>query len=485
MLKVNLAGFAELQAGRPAWNFIRELVSNAWDEDIRTCSVTVEKGGNKLAKITVGDDGPGFADLADAYTLFGHTPKRSDPNVRGRFNLGEKELAAIASEMQVRTTTGSVIFTKARKLEVRKGKDFRTPRGTIITAHINWAKAEVEETLKMLNLFLPPAGVEFSVNGSIVHHKQTDYEIEGTLATVIFKDGAVRPTKRKTKIELYNCPIKVQPWLYEMGIPIQPIESLHHINVMQKVPLSPNRENVSSGYLQDVYALALEAMIDDLPEEAVSEEWVRIASEDELVSDETIGKVRDKRYGDAVLWSSDLEANQLAMEKGLEVIHPRTMSPSERGRFEHVGMVHSSAQFGNEAGRAIKPMAQSEWDEHMKIMDRVARQVWNKLYPYGASLKVEFIRVGNSPILFGYLRDRTTLVINTAKFMPGEAEADPFWFLSLLAHEFAHQQGLAHDENWQKELLTTTAKIIRYVVAELETAYKTRLVFALRKGSNE
>jgi len=485
MLKINTAGFAELQAGRPAWNFVRELVSNAWDENIETCSVAVEKEGNRLAEIRIIDDGPGFADLADAYTLFGHTPKRGDPSVRGRFNLGEKELAAIANDMEIRTTKGSVFFTKSRQCVVKKGKAFKTPQGTFIQAHINWTKAEVEEVVKMLRLFLPPAGIAFAVNGKTLHRMPVEYQTEGTLPTVIFNDGAIRPTKRKTAIELYDCPIQVQPWLYEMGIPVQPIESRHHINVMQKIPLSPNRESVSSGYLRDVYALALEVTIDDMDEEDISDEWVRIASEDEMVTDETISKVRQKRYGNAVLWSSDLEANQLAMEKGLEVIHPRTMSPSERTRFEHVGMEHSSVQFGNSAGRAVDPIDRHEWDEHMTIMDRAARYVWRNLYPFDAALSVDFIREGRATIQAGYVRGSKTLVINIAHFMPGAAEADPYWFMSLLAHEFSHEKGIAHDEGWQKELLRVTGKIMNLLVLEVMKNNDSHLGFSIKEMTNE
>ena len=485
MLKINLAGFAELQAGRPAWNFVRELVSNAWDEDIKTCSVAVEKNGNKLAEIGIIDDGPGFANLEDAYTLFGHTPKRNDPTVRGRFNLGEKELAAVASDMAIKTTKGTVFFTKARKLEIKKRAFNKTLEGTVITARINWTKAQVEETIEMLRMFIPPAGVTFLVNGETVSRPAKDYEIEDTLPTVIFNDGAMRPTKRKTKIELYDSYPNEGGWLYEMGIPVQPIDCPFSVNVMQKVPLSPNRENVSDSYLRDIYAIVLNTGIDGLEESDVSLPWVRTAVEDEITTDDTVMQVQSKRYKDAVLWSSDLEANQLAMEKGIEVIHPRTMSPVERSRFEEVGMVHSSDQFGYQAGREVEPIPVKEWDKHQWIMANVARYVWNNLYPFEQGLVVEFIHEGRATIQAGYQRDSKTLIINTAKFMPGAAEADPYWFLALLAHEFSHEKGIAHDEAWQKELLRVTGKVMGLLVLKVLKAHNIGRSFTIKEMTNE
>lgn len=462
MLQVDLEGFAALQAGRPAWNFVRELVSNAWDEEITACSVTIEKEGNKLAVIRIIDDGPGFADLKDAYTLFGHTPKRSDPTVRGRFNLGEKELAAIAGEMEIKTTKGTVRFTRDRKLEVKKGKDFRTSQGTEITAQINWTKVQVEESIEMLRKFLTPAGIDFKVNGKRIEAQPPSFEIEGTLPTVIFSDGAIRPTKRKTAIRLINSFPEENGWLYEMGIPVQPIDCPYHVDVQQKVPLSPNRESVSDGYLKDIYAYVLEATIDRLEDEDISQQWVRTATEDDLVTDDTVEKVREKRYGDAVLWSSDPEANRRAMEAGKDVVHPKTMSPVERSRFQIVGMEHSSSAFG--VGEPIDPTPTDKWDDNMRHMAATATRIWSSLFPYEETVIIQFTHDGMDRMQAGYRNG--ILVINTASFMSGAAQTDPYWFLSLLAHEFAHRKGLLHDEEWQNELIKVTAKIIDYAVAE-------------------
>ena len=113
--EIDVKGFKELQLGRPKWSFVRELISNAMDEDITVCTVDIAKEGRKAATITVEDDGAGFDDLKDAYTLFAPTKKRIDPNVRGRFNLGEKELASIAKSMRIESTKGGVQFVNGKR----------------------------------------------------------------------------------------------------------------------------------------------------------------------------------------------------------------------------------------------------------------------------------------------------------------------------------------------------------------------------------
>ena len=92
MFEVNVKGFAQLMAGRPKWHFVRELISNSLDE-YSVSDITVELvKAPRIAYVTVTDNGDGFANLSDAYTLFAYTPKRKDAKVRGRFNMGEKDL---------------------------------------------------------------------------------------------------------------------------------------------------------------------------------------------------------------------------------------------------------------------------------------------------------------------------------------------------------------------------------------------------------
>jgi hypothetical protein len=80
------------------------LIQNALDEvEVTKIDVTLALvPGRPLADLTVEDDSPeGFRDLAHAYTLFAESYKRSNPEQRGQFNLGEKMVLAACESASI------------------------------------------------------------------------------------------------------------------------------------------------------------------------------------------------------------------------------------------------------------------------------------------------------------------------------------------------------------------------------------------------
>src|ERR1041385_905392 len=69
-----------------------ELIQNAWDEPgVSKVNVTLEYLGWNKSRLVVEDDAPeGFRDLSHAFTFFADSTKKTNPEQRGRFNLGEK-----------------------------------------------------------------------------------------------------------------------------------------------------------------------------------------------------------------------------------------------------------------------------------------------------------------------------------------------------------------------------------------------------------
>ena len=113
---ISTQGMRELHVDRPPWMLVKELIQNAWDEapEATVCRVRVKPEVRPgVAQVVVEDDGPGFADIADAFTLMKPTPKRMDPTRRGRFNIGEKEVVSVALEAEIRTVGWTVVFPAA------------------------------------------------------------------------------------------------------------------------------------------------------------------------------------------------------------------------------------------------------------------------------------------------------------------------------------------------------------------------------------
>ena len=83
---VSTEGMRQLHAGRPPWSLVKELVQNVWDESppATRCEVQVRpaEGNGRSTEVEVLDDGPGFANIADVYTLMGTSAKQGNPSKR-------------------------------------------------------------------------------------------------------------------------------------------------------------------------------------------------------------------------------------------------------------------------------------------------------------------------------------------------------------------------------------------------------------------
>lgn len=349
---VDANGFARLQEGREPWTLAKEAVSNSFDEfEVTLVKVTLTKDGNSPAVFTVYDDGKGFADLADAWTMYSDVSKRANPKARGRFDRGEKELLSVALRGSILTTSGSVSFDKDTRTIGRK----RSDRGTIVTCELKWTRAECQEVLRRLRTFIPPHGKRYIVNGEEVGHREPRFFIKANLQTPL-KDpdtGAFRLTTRNTEILVYQPLEGEEPVLMEMGITVVSLKQDGFpfvVSIEQKVPLTPERDNVSKPYLRAVYAEVLSAVASQLSEEQASAKWVSIAIPDkERVKPETVKVVKQARFGDALVVNPlDPHAQQQAISSGRELMTTRGMEKEERERFYSDGglVTTTAAGFG-------------------------------------------------------------------------------------------------------------------------------------------
>jgi hypothetical protein len=352
--EVSTEGMKGLHAGRPLWGLVKELVANVWDEPTATiCSVVIEPVVDfhgerpECIKVSVGDDGDGFADATDAYTLMAPTNKRNDASVRGRFNIGEKEIISIAEHAEVKTVGTTVEFPKEGGRVVTKN---RRKSGTIVTAIVERPHSEIAETINRLREFMPPLNKVYRVHGeTVVRPEQIATVMAKDLPTIIASGigEPLRPTGRNCDIDIHHPASDGKGRIYEMGILIQEIDAPYSIDIQQKVPMPPNRDTVTSGYLQDVYAHVLNAVADNLQQSEASEAWVQMAIEDQRTEDQTVSKVMTAKLGEsAVLWSSDTQANESAHAAGMDLIAPRTLSKIERERFKKAGLVSAKEGFG-------------------------------------------------------------------------------------------------------------------------------------------
>ena len=467
---VNTEGMRQLHADRNPEELIKELVQNAFDEEVSTCQIVVEKQVDGVL-ITVTDDGPGFADIADAYTLMGETSKRMDPEKRGRFNLGDKEVISVAVWARIETTGWTVEFPEKGGRKVNKN---RRNQGTKISVLMPWEDSQKDRLVERLKNIRPPEQIQYLVNGETVNREKEISIQSAVLPTMLQSNPGepMRPTRRKTDIHIME-PRQDTGWIYEMGIPIQPIDLPYDVDVMQKVPMPPNRDTVAESYLKDIYTHVLNAIYTDVPEEQFGATWVKTAMENSKVADEAVVTAMQKRYGEKVVtWSRDTNANMRAIDDGYQVLHPRTMSRDELKNMREKGGLQSSRElFGNERDNtqvfAANTPAKRDFTEWVKLLGRYA----------GKDVKPAFIHDTKTKIIASCKMNTSQpeMLFNTAyldeEFFKGRGQKQ----VELIIHELGHSEmngEMSHGPKWG-EGCARVGSMIAMGMIEVQQAQKT------------
>ena len=236
---VSESGMRELNASRQPWDLVKELIQNAWDEAEALfpikCRVAIDpQSDGKTTVVTVEDDGSGFSDIADAYTLMGHTDKRAQPTKRGRFNIGGKDVISVAIEAKVETVGHTVTFPRREsgREPIEIAANSRS-KGTIVRILMPWDERQGDELIEMLRCFRPTPAYRLFVNDLEISPRPATEIHNPTLQTVA-QDAPgkpMRPTKRRTEIHFVEPRDGGDRWLYEMGIPVQTIECPWDVDV--------------------------------------------------------------------------------------------------------------------------------------------------------------------------------------------------------------------------------------------------------------
>ena len=467
---ISTLGMRELHVDREPWMLVKELVQNAWDEapEATVCRVKVTPGVREgVARVVVEDDGPGFSDITDSFTLMKPTAKRMDPTRRGRFNIGEKEIISVALEAEIRTVGHTVAFPADGGREMKRN---RRKRGTIVTALLPWTDEQAEGLVEMLRRFRP-TDCSLVINGREVPRRDPVATRQTKLATVLQSDpgGPLRPTRRVTTIDVIER-VADTGWLYELGIPIQAIDAAYDVDVAQKVPMPPNRDTVGKAYLQDIYAEVLNAAHSELQGEDFAAQWVRTALEDDRVEPDAVKRTVAGRYGEKVtMWSSDTDSNMRAAEAGYEVLHPRSMTPEERKSLRERGEVKGALDLFPPAGKQAPRQAEDSelTDDHRAFAD------WTvKLAAYaGLDATVEFVfdKQAKYDACCSASTDTPQVTYNLSRLQHGFfAERGPGQ-LALVIHELAHahaRKAMEHGPKWGMSCTAVGAMIALAMAGE-------------------
>lgn len=391
--EVDKKGLAQLLERRGQSFVVTELVQNAWDEDVTHVEVSFSrrKTDNKWL-LTITDDAPeGFTDLRDAFTLFKASKKKGDAEKRGRFNLGEKLVLALASEATILTTKGQVIFNDdGRKVSTRHKRSSGTCVQLLLPTFHN---KDVDEALVLLKRLIPPVGVKtyVTVNGFeplgraafTIEEREPVHSFEVILPTEIDNgDGKLTRTNRKTKVEVYEAEgDDFTPAIYELGIPVVGTDDKYIVNVCQKVPLNLERDNVTPAYLRTLRTYVANETVDLFTAEDTTATWVTEALADNRIEPTVVAKIVEERFGKKVVAfdPSDPEANAIAASQGYTVLGGRTFSKDQWSNIRNAGAIQSAGKVTPSAKvltspDGIPPLDPSKWTaDHKRIADYAKR----------------------------------------------------------------------------------------------------------------
>lgn len=326
LFDLDIRGFQQtLIADAP--RILLEPVANALDTDASEVAVHFS-WARGIATYSVEDNDPnGFADLADAYTMFAPSRRKADPDTRGRFGFGEKEFIALCHPLPVvvATTSGTVAFEKNTRTESR-GARSRRPVGSAITARVRLTREQADAVVARLASVLVPEGrtLTLDVEGvqSVLKSRPQLRSIDATLPTVLADaGGTLRRSSRRTQVRLYEVERGESPTLFELGMPVMTHSGAWHIDVSQKIPLSRGRDSVTDAFLRAVHVAALDAAADLLTTEMARADWVVGALA--AAAPDTVKTVVHLTYGsDAVIADPSCpEATKRATEEGRSVVY--------------------------------------------------------------------------------------------------------------------------------------------------------------------
>lgn len=321
--EVDKKGLSKLLQDRGKVFAIFELIQNAWDQQVTRVEVEFREMPNQpAATITVVDDDPnGFADVRHAFTLFAESPKKGDPEKRGRFNLGEKLVLALCNHARITTTTGSVEFEPdGTRRKLRRARAV----GSEFWGELRMTRDEYREALDGLRTLIPPDGIATYVNGVLLTTRTPVRTFGASLPTIVADaEGVVRRTRRKTTVRVVEPLLGEIPSVYELGIPIVATGDRWHVDVGQKVPLNMDRDNVPPSYLRELRTLVLNEMHAALTGEEAASNWTQDALASPDVTDEAVRSVVQMRFGERRVSydPSDPEANNRAVAEGYALVH--------------------------------------------------------------------------------------------------------------------------------------------------------------------
>jgi hypothetical protein len=425
----------------------RELSANGLDAGAKRIDFEVSPvPGVPKVTIRCTDDSPdGFKNLKHAYTLYAESEKKADPTARGRFNLGEKLVLALAEEARITSTKGSVLFNA----QGRRENDERQEKGTTFSGVFRMTRADMDELIADLKLMIPPDTCEVTVNGEALPHRRPLHLFSATLPTEIAdEEGYLKRSERKTLVQVYDRRGDAS-LLYELGIPVVEIDLPWDVDISQKIPLNADRDNVTPVTHKAICVAVVNAMHKFLKPEDATVTGVQEALADKRIEVEAVHTILTHQHGDkrVVLDPRKPESNARAFQQGFTVIRGSAYSKDQWEQIRRANaapaapvLFPTKSPYSDDPNAEVaETIPEEKWTAGMKNIAEYATELaWKTIKK---SIHVRFENRFGAIDAANY-NPVGALCFNIARlgyrwFDQGPTETVD----ELLIHEFAHQFG--------------------------------------------
>ena len=330
-----------------------------------------------------------------------------------------------------------------------------------------WSDEQAHDLTERLWIFRP-SECRLVVNQAEVPPRDPLTAHRAVMETIL-QDGPgmpMRRTRRSTEIHILRPLSESQSWIYEMGIPIQTIETPFDLDIQQKVPTPPNRTEVPTRYLSALYGETLSAIHTLMEPDLFGQSWVKQALNESRTSPEAVRSTIQARYGDKVLLiSNDADANLEAAEKGYELINRQSLSPKERERFRTDGRMQTTREVfpTPDLSNPIPFPANARTDAFSAWLAQTGAAC-------GLTVKVEYINNPRFPLSADCTPDSPTPTIRVnVAHLPDEFLDPPYnrpEQLELALHEFGHAIagiGLKHGSQWGRGVAKASSLVAHHL----------------------
>ena len=339
---VNRQGLKAQQQNNGLGPAVRELVQNAFDATGSTkVSLLIARLRSGELTISCHDNGAGFEKIEDAWTLFNPSTKKDNPELRGRFCVGEKFAVAQAKCASVKTRSGVVRFHIDGTREVRRARNRELWDGTYVCLELGKVTKKAErEAMEAARTIQPPASIAYDVNGDSIEPWTLKATESATLSTVIpDDDGALAQRRRKTTIRVLETPEGMSSQLFELGLPVCTIPDPVSYDVAQRIPQTIERSQPSDGYLRTLRAHCLAHLLPLMTErDDLHAAWYLDALGSTHTPREQVKAWAIETWGVGAITydSTDKEAMMSAIESGVEVVHPGKVPDEVRATLREI-----------------------------------------------------------------------------------------------------------------------------------------------------